>query len=323
MGGLFSSIDFDPIRDIPDLKGKVIVVTGGNTGIGFATIQHLVRRGAKVYMGARNESKATGAIARLKAEGVGPGFGEVHWLNLDLSDPRKAKKTAEDFVAKESRLDVLVNNAAILMVPYEKTADGIQQVMAVDYLSPFVFTEALLPLLKKTSQLPGADVRIVTLSSDALLMMPNDIRFRDVNDFNRDFKDSWYPSMNRYGLAKFANCIWMKKLQKRLDAEGSSIIAMAVHPGGVNTEYGIGYLSQYYLAWLFKFIFVPPSVGAFNSAFAATASAVRANPEKYKGAYLHPVGKVNEANKPARDPALHEELYSTTLTILRDLGVYQ
>ncbi|TFK52451.1 NAD(P)-binding protein [Heliocybe sulcata] len=321
MGGLFSRTTFDPNRDIPDLKGKVIIVTGGNTGIGFATIQHLVRRGAKVYMGARNESKATGAIARLKAEGMGPGFGEVHWLNLDLSDPRKAKKAAEDFAASESRLDVLVNNAALLMVPYEKTADGIQQVMMVDYLSPFVFTEALLPLLKKTSQLPGADVRIVALSSDALLLMPNDVRFRDVNDFNQNFKDTWYSSMYRYGLAKFAVCIWMKHLQKRLDAEGSSIIAMSVHPGGSNTEYGIEYLSQYHLAWLFKFIFVTPPVAAFNSAFAATSPAVRANPEKFRGAYLHPVGKVNAGNKPAQDPALREELYSTTLTILRDLGV--
>lgn len=78
-----------------------------STGIGYYTVKHLASRGAKVYLAARNESKATGAIAQLESEGLGPGFGQVEWLNLDLTDPRKAKAAAEEFLKKETRLDIL------------------------------------------------------------------------------------------------------------------------------------------------------------------------------------------------------------------------
>ncbi|PPR00717.1 hypothetical protein CVT24_001004 [Panaeolus cyanescens] len=91
--------------DLLDLHGKVAIVTGGNTGLGYATIQFLARRGAKVYMAARNRSKALEAIEQLKAEGIEDGC--VHWLELDLSEPALARKAAEDFLAIESRLDIL------------------------------------------------------------------------------------------------------------------------------------------------------------------------------------------------------------------------
>ena len=78
-----------------------------SSGIGFTTVQHLARKGAKVYLGARNEDRAKAAIERLNAEGLPPGNGTVEWLNVDLSDPRKAKKSAESFLEKETRLDVL------------------------------------------------------------------------------------------------------------------------------------------------------------------------------------------------------------------------
>ncbi|KAK7683130.1 hypothetical protein QCA50_013803 [Cerrena zonata] len=150
MGGLFSK-RFNPAMDVPDLSGKVMIVTGGNAGIGLATVRHLARSGAKVYLGARNEEKAKAAIEKLKQEGLGPKNGEVIWLKLDLSDPKKAKEAALEFLEKEKKLDVLVNNAAMTLEPYTKTHYDIQDVMVINVLSPIVFTNTLLPLMKETA----------------------------------------------------------------------------------------------------------------------------------------------------------------------------
>lgn len=119
----FFSKSFNPTTDLPDLSGKVVLVTGGkyvanictwliihslcSAGIGYSTVKHLARHGAKVYMAARNQSKAEAAIAQLRAEGLGPGNGEVVWLELDLKDPLNAKRAAEEFMKREKRLDVL------------------------------------------------------------------------------------------------------------------------------------------------------------------------------------------------------------------------
>ncbi|KAG5342647.1 hypothetical protein C0989_010615 [Termitomyces sp. Mn162] len=107
MFGGSSSHKFDPLSDIIDLKGKVIIVTGGNKGIGYATVQHLARGGAKVYLAARNEERARKAIETLRQGGFTPGNGEVLWLKLDLGDPSHAKKAADEFLTRETRLDVL------------------------------------------------------------------------------------------------------------------------------------------------------------------------------------------------------------------------
>ncbi|KAJ3839062.1 hypothetical protein F5878DRAFT_536321, partial [Lentinula raphanica] len=109
------SSTFDPVKDLPSMKGKVIIVTGSSSGIGFATLQHLSRMGAKVYMAAPDEKMTRDALMRVEKEGRGPGCGEVLWLELDLKDPRNAKQSAERFIAQESRLDVLINNAALFV----------------------------------------------------------------------------------------------------------------------------------------------------------------------------------------------------------------
>ncbi|EEB94675.1 hypothetical protein MPER_06472 [Moniliophthora perniciosa FA553] len=113
----WSSTEFDPKRDLVDLRNRIAIVTGGNRGIGYATVQHLVRAGARVYMAARDEKKAKAAIETLQRQGLGPGNGQVHWLKLDLSDPRAAKAAAEEFTSQEKRLDILVNNAAVFVQP--------------------------------------------------------------------------------------------------------------------------------------------------------------------------------------------------------------
>ncbi|KAJ3475072.1 hypothetical protein NLI96_g12075 [Meripilus lineatus] len=319
MGALLSQ-SFNPETDVGDLKGKVILVTGGNSGIGFATIQHLARLGAKVYMGARNKDKALEAIQRLKHEGLGPGYGEVVWLDVNLSDPRRAKKAAEDFMVRETKLDVLVNNAAVSK--YSGTLHNHKRC----YLCPCVFTRTLLPLLKKTAEKPGSDVRIVTVSSNAMILC-HGLRFRSKDDFNDRHSDSWWPAASRYVRTKLANALFATELQRRLDREGIPIIILSLHPGCVNTEGYQAYAQQkrgvigFIWSWFGNLFLLSPSDGALNSVFAAVAPEIRANPQTYKGGHLRSVGVVGAPNKEALDEDLAHELWDTTDTILNKLGV--
>jgi len=321
MGCLSRKHSFEPSKDLHDLTGKVVLVTGANTGIGYETVKHLARRGAKVYLGARDESKATGAIAKLEAEGLGRG--QVVWLRVDYSDPRWAKAAAEEFMRREARLDILINNAAQLTGPFEKTSDGISKLMVVNHFGTYVFTRSLLPLLIKTSQEPDSDVRIVTLTSiahDRARAARPDIKFREVRDFNGEFPDDSYPEWSRYSMTKLANILFTRELQKRLDASKSAITCISVHPGGVNT-FASRTPYPFLASVVMGLFFSVPETGAYTSCFAAASPLVRRNPEKYRGAYLVPVGVITEPGDNAKRDDLALDLWETTEKILKEIGI--
>ncbi|KAF8909345.1 NAD-P-binding protein [Gymnopilus junonius] len=299
----YTSISED---DLTDLHGKVAIVTGGNTGVGYGTVQFLVRKGAKVYIAARNEQKALDAIKQLEKEGMAEG--KLEWLKLDLSDPRIAKEAAQDFLEKETRLDILVNNAAVL------NKDGLLDIMVTNHISHFVFTDTLLPLLKTTSHEEGSDVRIINISSIAHTR--NEVTsFEGKDSLNRDFGNSFNGYLNTYGYSKLANILHIKELQRRLDSEDVNIICVAVHPGAVLTVGAKGFLSS--VPYLGKFV----EQGAYTSAFAAASPEVHQNKDLYKGAYLTPVAKLTEPSKSATNAKLATELYDTTESVLKELGL--
>ncbi|CDO76361.1 hypothetical protein BN946_scf185011.g25 [Trametes cinnabarina] len=326
MGSFFSK-SFNPATDVPDLKGKVVIVTGGNAGIGFATVQHLARHGAKVYMGARNEQKATAAIERLHAEGLGPGHGEVVWLKLELSDPRGVKEAAEEFMRREDRLDILINNAALLLVPFQKSHHGIQDVVMVNYVGTYLFTRALLPLLKRTAQQPGSDVRIVAVNSDANEQCPYDVRFRNLDDLNREFAEKSFPQFMRYAFSKLMQWMFIRELQHRFEQENIPIVCIAVDPGQVNTEGVRAYANSVgpILAPLYTLIanltFSSPTKGAYGAVFAAASPVPREREKEYKGAFIRNSGAHASASPLADKPELRQELWDTTEKLLRDIGV--
>ncbi|KAH9947937.1 NAD-P-binding protein [Amylocystis lapponica] len=325
MGFVFSK-GFNP-ESLPDLTGKVMIVTGGNAGIGFGVVQHLARRGAKIYMAARNEERAKAALARLQAAGLGPGNGEVVWLNLNLSDPRMAKRAAEEVLEKELRLDVVVNCAALLLVPYAKTHDGIQDIVMVNYLGPAVFVRALLPLLKQTASEADSDVRIINVVSEGHGLVPNGVRFRSVDDLNAEYKDARFPQFSRYCHTKLMGVLYVKELQRRLDVEKASITVMAVHPGTANSEgvqsyaHSVGpILSPLYRA--IANLFFPPSwKAAYSTVFAAASPVIHAELDKYRGSYIVPPGKLARPSKLAENPDLAKELWETTERVLEDLAI--
>ncbi|TFK48485.1 NAD(P)-binding protein [Heliocybe sulcata] len=315
---------FDPSVDLANLSGKVAIVTGANSGIGLYTVLHLARKGATVYLGARSQAKADQAIARLKAEGLGPSPGQIRWLDLDLTDPRAAKRAAEWFLTQETRLDILINNAGILVVPYARTADGTSESMMINHISPFLFTQTLLPLMEQTSA-AGEDVRIVNLSSEMHSWIPNP-RYDSIEALNDDFSNSRMAQTRLYAYSKLANLLYTKELQRRLDSKGSKILVMAIHPGSVLTEGNIRLWSHLWcgslITWLVSFFFSTPSVGAYPSVFAAAAPVVRAEADRYKGQYILPGNKITKTSKDAESTTLAADLWDTTELLLKQLGVY-
>ncbi|KZP08217.1 NAD(P)-binding protein [Athelia psychrophila] len=271
-------------------------------------------------MAARNEFKAKAAIERLHTEGLGTNAGEVIWLKLDLASPRQTKEAAEYILSREQRLDILVNNAANVD-KYTQTSDGLSENMTINHLSPFLFTNTLLPLMTTTSRLPDSDVRIVNVSS-VTHKYPKNPRFDTIEALNTSFKDS--PQV-LYGYGKLANILFSKQLQQRLDAEGVPIIVISIHPGafitdGAHTVIGRWPMSGAIL-FIFGLLFTPVERSGYNSAFAAASPEVRARAAEYKGAYLMPVGKISEPSADARNPQLALDLWATSEKQVAALGL--
>ncbi|KAF5318873.1 hypothetical protein D9619_010947 [Psilocybe cf. subviscida] len=318
MGNLFSR-EFDPSTDVLDLQGKVAIVTGGNTGIGLATVRHLARAGATVYLAARNEARASAAIAQLAGEGLT----EITWLKLDLDDPRDAQKAAQEFLRREKRLDILINNAGMISAPYKIGPDGVSVMAMVNYLSPFVFTRALTPLLVKTAREVGSDVRIVNVTSIAHRLVPSGVKFENIFDLNIEYR--WRPLSGfiRYGHSKLMQVLWTKSLQRHLNEDPlAPITVISVHPGGVDTfthTWPFPRLSK----WVVGLTIATTEIGAYNSLFAAASKRVAADREKYKGAYLEsqPTGRIASPHKAALDEQSGTQLWSLTEAFLDGIGV--
>ncbi|KZO91904.1 NAD-P-binding protein [Calocera viscosa TUFC12733] len=312
---------FNPVTDIPDLTGRVAIVTGANSGLGYQTAQQLANHGATVYLTTRSEAKALDTIRRLEEANPGlKGEGRLHWLLLDLSSVAKAKKAAEEFLQREKRLDLLINNAGQLAGDFELTSEGLSTIMVANHVAPFVFATTLLPLLEATAKLPGTDVRIITVASIESSEPPPTTKFDSFDDFqNKCGSDSNVngntAKFARFRQAKLANVLFAKELQRRLDAAGVPILSISIHPGSVGTEgaknlirgFGVGFL------WpLVSRIMLSPAQGAITQLFAATSPEVRREADKYKGQYLVPYGTVGQPSAVARREGLSGQLWELT-----------
>jgi NAD(P)-dependent dehydrogenase (short-subunit alcohol dehydrogenase family) len=203
-----------------NLQGKTAIVTGANTGIGYETALDLFQKGAKVYVACRNEEKALNAIKRMKTVG---GTGELIYGHLDLASLASVKAFAEKVIATESSLDLLINNAGIMIPPQAKTEDGFEIQFGVNFMGHFALTGHLFNLLEATKS-----SRVVTLSS---------IAHRNATiDFDNFRLEKPYSAWREYGQSKLANLIFMLEFEKRLRQKGSQIISLAAHPGYSETD---------------------------------------------------------------------------------------
>jgi len=203
------------VEDIGDLTGKVALITGANSGIGFETARALADHGAHVVMACRDLQKAQRAADKLEND---LDHSSLELLALDLSDLVAVRRAAEQFLAEHARLDLLVNNAGVMGTPYRQTADGFELQMATNHLGHFVLTGLLLDRL-----LTSGHSRVVTVSSQ--MYRYGRIAFDDVAGLT--IRNTW----QHYGASKLANLLFTAELDRRLRASGETTIAVAAHPG--------------------------------------------------------------------------------------------
>jgi len=261
-------------------------------------------------------------LKQLEAEGLAPGHGEVVWLKLDLGDIRDAKKSAEDFLKRETRLDVLVNNAAAITAPYIVGPDGVTEMATINYVSPVAFTRVLIPLLQKTAAEPGSDVRVVNVTSIAHKLISLSVKFDEISDFNIKYSLKLLPGLTRYGHSKLMLSLWTRTLQKQLGANDlAPVTVIAVHPGGVDT-FTHNWIFPRFFKWLVGLAIAQPDVGAYNSVFAAASKRVHENRSDYRGVYLEsqPTGRITAPNPAVLDDTLAERLQKTTEIFLERIG---
>lgn len=208
--------------NIPDLTGKVIIVTGANSGIGFEAAKEFVRKDAQTILACRSMDKAQVALDQILAEIP---TAEAEILSLDLASQKSIHRFADAFKTKYDRLDVLANNAGIMWPPYSKTEDGFESQFGTNHLGHFALTGLLIDHLLKTPR-----ARVVNVSSVGHrngIMDFDNLLFEGGKDYSRH---------GAYGRSKLANLLFTYELQRKFEAINTDAIAVAAHPGGSSTN---------------------------------------------------------------------------------------
>ncbi|KAL2829467.1 hypothetical protein BDW59DRAFT_142139 [Aspergillus cavernicola] len=300
MGGL----SYNPDSEIPNLAGKVILVTGGTAGIGEQTALQLAKHGpAHIYISGRNAASANTIIEGIAKAGSQT---RVSFLKCDLASLHSVREAAELLLAQETRLDILICNAGIMAVPPGLTADGYEVQFGTNHLGHALLIQKLLPLIQTSS-----DPRIVILTSLGFRLHPTGgVVFKDVMT-TQDF--GAFGSWIRYGQSKIANLLYARELSKRYPA----ITSVAIHPGVVNTSL-VGSLSRANRAFVWVSNFgklLKPAEGAYNQLWAATASKAKIQ----NGQLYEPVAVLsNRHDKTSQDDELAAKLWDWTDEALKD-----
>ncbi|KAK9482718.1 hypothetical protein V1527DRAFT_446908 [Lipomyces starkeyi] len=325
-------MSFTP-ESLPDLRGRVYLVTGGNTGLGYQTVLQLAAHHAKVYLGSRSEAKGSAAIEEVKVKFPDA---DVHLLTLDNMNLRSVVSASQELFKKEKYLHGLVNNAGVMAIPFEKTVDGYESQFQTNYISHWLLTQLLMPLIlaAASSSAPGV-VRIVNISSSAHNRAPSagiDLQDIDQNKGN---------PVSRYGSSKLANILHTKELDRRYrlpttrvvntsSTDGSvtegEIWFASVHPGTVNTNLIPKATGTRVLAIISSIVTVlmkvlPISVsaekGAYTQLFAIASDQFK---REMSGAYLVPVAKVGTMTKQGKDDELAKALWKWTENEMKRAG---
>ncbi|KAF9317092.1 hypothetical protein BG003_001204 [Podila horticola] len=274
---------------IPDLKGKVALVTGANTGLGYATMVSLAGHGAYVIAACRSEQRAMDAIAKAKLEikikypNAAP---KIEFLQLDLNDINKSAQAAKNFLNKGLPLHILVNNSGIANTPFALSADGIEQQLAVNHIGS---------LAHEVHPRGGID-------------------FKTINDVKAS------SAVQRYGRSKLANLLFAKALAQRLKDE--RVYVNIAHPGIVATELNrqgaetFGKFITTLIDTMVKVVAMKPEVGALTQLYCATSPDIEK--KDIRGKYFIPIANELDPNPLVFDEDLQERLWTWTENLVQE-----
>lgn len=252
------------------MQGKVVLITGANAGIGKATAMELARKGATVVVGARSREKAEHAQAEIKKK---TGNENIDVLLGDLASFSSVRDMANDFLGRYDRLDVLINNAGLILTERKETEDKNEVTIQVNHLSHFLLTHLLLDLLKAT-----APSRVINVSSDAYKAIPQGMPMT-IEGLN--CMDS-FSAIKAYGQSKLANILFSRALATRLASTGVDVNAL--HPGAVRTRFGMDGDIHGFFRWILAAVrpfMKSPKSGAKTPVFLASAPELEGVSGKY------------------------------------------
>jgi NAD(P)-dependent dehydrogenase (short-subunit alcohol dehydrogenase family) len=269
--------------DIPDQSGRVAVVTGANSGLGYVTSLELARHGARVVLGCRSDVRGKEAVAKIIAAAPNA---DVELRSLDMAELSSIRSFADGIQATHPTVDLLVNNAGVMAIPRRETADGFEMQFGTNHLGHFALTGLLLPLM-----LAGHGARVVTVSSTA--HKTGRIDFDDLMHEQR------YRRFGAYSASKLANLLFAFELQRKLSAVDAALISVAAHPGTsatnlVRATADGNRLVEFVMTHGVRAIGQSEEKGALPQLYAATALEVKG------GEYFGPNGLMESRGYPKR-----------------------
>ncbi|KAI1762473.1 NAD(P)-binding protein [Hypoxylon sp. FL1150] len=289
-------------KSLPRQDGRVFIVTGGNSGIGLALIKLLYQTGAKIYMASRSRERAEAAIASVIDEATAEnggipveGAGTITFMPLDLNDLTTIKSSAAFFASRESRLDILWNNAGIAGAPVgTKTAQGLEGHVGVNCVAPLLLTQELAPLLRNAAvSSPSGATRVVwtgSLSIEAF-SPPGGVDIALLDQLNGDAKGTQDDARD-YGMSKAGNWFLAVEGARRWGSEtatgkGDAVVSIAQNPGQIDTA-AYRHRSELLMKFL-KPTMYPPKMGAYTMLFAGLSPDIGL---EQNGAYVLPFGRL-------------------------------
>lgn len=300
------------LDQVPDLSGKVAVVTGGSQGIGYGCTHTLLSHNIrKLFILSLSKDVVDGAVNSLKEEMGEEVAKKVTWIHCDLSDWKQVKETADKITSSTDRIDILINNAARGIMTAQLTDKGVDLHLALNHMGHDVLTSHLLPVLKKTSE-KGDMVRIVNLASNAHQGAPSDTRFESLDEINKDNGPN-----GQYGRSKLAVLLHARYLAKHVTPEYPNLLVNATHPGFVDTKQSnVDIHEPYPLAGYAMSVGMKPFKkdqfeGCVSTMFAATKTTK-------SGEYICPPAVPEPGSKMAQDSELGERLMKLTRDLVKE-----